>query len=331
MLSRQLTTIGLLKQAYKLSPNKIDVLLTELLPDNVFPFTLWEHAYERYWRPSIQINSVCYHFDVLQFPDTALLLAKPLTFVTYMPMISRFWDDLVGKCGIADLEIGLDYIIEDTYGDGVFPFADAKNALFASLYEEFEKSILHRTSGPLVIKSMASTRNEFIVKLFFDSITVDKYLTVKFFGGCGYEMFPHTVNGLSHRLVDSILNSTTKAQSDLDEQAQLQKEYSSAVTSAVVEPSLDLETGNQPQIENGNIIAIPAELWKGKHPASVRDSMKAEYADCIIAYVLFNWCGTQKTTIGKLLSEEQYKDDKSYRNITNELLKKNQKYSIIKS
>jgi hypothetical protein len=63
-------------------------------------------------------------------------------------------------------------------------------------------------------------------------------------------------------------------------------------------------------------------LWEGKPPAAVRDAMKDKFDTSVIAYVLIKWCRTSKTQTGRLLSEKQFEDEKSYRNFVDTLLEK---------
>jgi hypothetical protein len=70
--------------------------------------------------------------------------------------------------------------------------------------------------------------------------------------------------------------------------------------------------------------------------------MKADYPLAVIAFVLVNWCGVtsqashktpkgRKTHVGRLLSKKEYKDDKSYRNFVDPLLKAADSYLIVKA
>lgn len=72
-------------------------------------------------------------------------------------------------------------------------------------------------------------------------------------------------------------------------------------------------------------------LWEGKPAAAIRDAMQADYDTAVIAFVLIKWCGITKTQAGRLLSDKQFEDDKSYRNFVDSLLKKAASLTIIKT
>lgn len=71
--------------------------------------------------------------------------------------------------------------------------------------------------------------------------------------------------------------------------------------------------------------------------------MKEKYPLAVIAYVLLYWCGPQKsenshktpqgrkTHVGRLLAGKEYRDDKSYRNLMDMLLKEAEACTIIKA
>ena len=90
------------------------------------------------------------------------------------------------------------------------------------------------------------------------------------------------------------------------------------------------------------VFHIPRAFWEGRPDAAVRDAMKEKYPLAVIAYVLLYWCGPQKsetshrtpqgrkTHVGRLLAGKEYRDDKSYRNLMDMLLKEADAYSIVK-
>ena len=91
------------------------------------------------------------------------------------------------------------------------------------------------------------------------------------------------------------------------------------------------------------VFRIPGAFWEGRPDAAVRDAMKEKYPLSVIAYVLLYWCGPQKsetshkspqgrkTHVGRLLAGKEYRDDKSYRNLMDMLLKEAETYTIIKA
>ena len=91
------------------------------------------------------------------------------------------------------------------------------------------------------------------------------------------------------------------------------------------------------------VFRIPGAVWEGRPDAAVRDAMKEKYPLEVIAYVLLYWCGSQssgtdhnasvgrKTHVGRLLAKKEYRDEKSYRNMVDNLLKRTNGYSIVKA
>ena len=206
MLNPKLTTIGKLKLVYKLSQIDVDGLYKELLPDNVYPLVLWETAYNEHWLWSLKSNAQCYGFDIPQFPYIDPLPEKYFTYGIHSHHINNLFDELIKKSKIDELERGLDYIIECTYGDDCFQFEEEKKSLFKSLRdEEIQIENRQRTSGPLVIHFMESTNYGFISNLLFDSIAVDKRLSIKFFSD--YKPLKE-VKGITFDLVESIIKSS---------------------------------------------------------------------------------------------------------------------------
>ena len=123
------------------------------------------------------------------------------------------------------------------------------------------------------------------------------------------------VKGITRDLVDSVVHSRAR-----------EIPAASETAASPAEPAAEMQPTDQE-----NIIRVAASLWQGKPDAAVRDAMKADYDIAVIAYVLLNWCGANKTRVGKLLSEEPYEDDKSYRNLVDRLLKKIASFTITKA
>jgi hypothetical protein len=76
-------------------------------------------------------------------------------------------------------------------------------------------------------------------------------------------------------------------------------------------------------------IVVPRDLWEGKRPTAIRDGLRESgYADPVIAYVLFNWCGqTNKTQLGRLLGKPDLIDS-SYFRLTDRLLAETASFTI---
>lgn len=315
MLNPKLTTVGKLKLAYELSQRDVDDLMAELLPDNVFPLVIWETAYNEHWLWSLKSNALIYDFDIPLLPDTNPLPEKHFTYSLHSNLIEKFFGELIRKAKIDVVKKGLDYIIEYAYENGYFPFDKEMKALFTSLHEEeWVAENRQRKSGPLVINFTASTYYDFISDILFDSIAVDKCLSLKFFFRCGYDI-KHEVKGITHRFVDSVIKDAAQEVSSVSEAASAQEE-----------PAIEIESPEQ-----GSVIRVPTHLFDGKSDTAVRDAMKAEYHDSVIAYVMLKWCKFDKTRIGRLLTETKYSDHKSYRNLVDRLMEKASAFTIIKT
>lgn len=290
MPNPKLITIGKLKLAYKLSQIDVDGLYKELLPDNVYPLVLWETAYNEHWLWSLKSNAQCYGTDIPKFPDTPPLPEKYFTYSIHSHSINEFFDELRIKTKIDALERGVDFIIECTYGNDCFPFEEEKKVLFASLHEE-ERLIQNwqRTSGPLHIHFMNSTNYEFISKLLFDSVAVDKIAAIHYFSVIRNYPFIHEVKGITQSLVDSVVRTAKQDTLPILEGDTAQEE-----TNLKAQPHQDYK----------NTVLIPRALWEKKLPQQVCDDMRvAGYDDdAPIAHALYYWVGIKNfTEIGTVL------------------------------
>ena len=287
MLNSELTTIGKLKLVYKLSQIDVDGLFEKLLPDNVFPLVLWETAYNEHWLWSLKSNAQCYGFDIPSLPDTSPLPEKYFTYSLHSNLVRYFFDELIKKTKIDALERGINYIIECTYGDDCFPFEEDKKALFKSLRdEEIQIENRQRTSGPLVIHFLESTNYGFISNLLFDSIAVDKRLSIKFFSDYKPQK---EVKGITFALVDSIIKTP--------EQNAPQDKLAPDVQSQKQKP-----------------LSIPRSVWEAKTKEFILAALREKgWANLEIAHVLFHKRGfTQKRTIARMLHENSNLTDFAY-------------------
>jgi hypothetical protein len=314
MLSQDYIPIGKLKQAYMLSDNDVAELMAELLPNHVFPYVLWKNAYIDFWQWSVRECTQRYQVQEPVFPDVEALPEKYFPTSLYSMRIKRFFIDISRIIKISELEKGTDYIIEATYGENWFPFKEEKAAFFYALRQE-ENSLENwqRTSGLLKINSMEAAGDCHIPHWFFDTVIVDKPTAIIYLNDSGYKL-EHEVKGITHSLVTSIINSPPQETPPTPE------------TIAPAKPAAEDQSQAQKPV-----IRVPTSLWEGKPNAAVRDAMKADYRLSTIAYVLLNWCEVNKTQVGRLLSEKEYKEEKSYRNFVDDLLKKADAYTIIKA
>jgi hypothetical protein len=187
MLDKKHITVGRLKQAYGLSAQEANNLLDALLPDKVFPHALWQQAYAEFWEWSVQAASSRYQVEKPPFPNTVVLPEKHFPIRLCRAPIERFFAELTKLIEISELEKGIDYIIEATYGEENYPFKEEKKSLFQALRQE-EASLdnLTRTCGPMEITSMEAVNYFCITESFFDTIIVDKAAAVRYLHSCGY-------------------------------------------------------------------------------------------------------------------------------------------------
>ena len=131
------------------------------------------------------------------------------------------------------------------------------------------------------------------------------------------------VKGITRALVESVLRAAPPE-------------------SAVADKAAVLPTCERSPQDGKLVFHVPRAIWEGRPDTAVRDAMKEKYPLAVIAYVLLYWCGPQKseaghkapqgrkTHVGRLLAEKEYRDEKSYRNLMDMLLKEADAYSILK-
>jgi len=149
--------------------------LGALLPDKVFPHALWQQAYAEFWEWSVQAASFRYQVEKPPFPNAVTLPEKHFPIQLCRAPIEHFFAEITKLIEISELEKGIDYIIEATYGEGNYPFQEEKKSLFRALrQEETSHENLTRTHGPMKITSMEAVNYYCITESFFDTIIVDK-------------------------------------------------------------------------------------------------------------------------------------------------------------
>ena len=133
------------------------------------------------------------------------------------------------------------------------------------------------------------------------------------------------MKGITRSLVASILAATATVPVATPEDQQAQAE------------ALPVE-----QTDDGKLtFRIPSSVWLGRPDEAVKETMVKIYPLPVVAYVLFHWCGQseaagknfsgRKTRIGRLLTDKEYADTKSYRNLVDGLLKDASAYRILKN
>lgn len=225
------------------------------------------------------------------------------------------------------LELGLQYILEETYDEIENIFPEEREFLFHSLKRLETEDFFdpYSPDSPLFENpiSIPASSYHFISYIFVDTILVNRDDTIRFLRN--YPLHKE-VKGITRALVESILKAMPP-ESISPESPRLQRE----------QPAVE-------ETEDGILtFRIPSTVWRGKPDHAVYDDMKDTYPLPVIAYVLFYWCGTdkpetehktqmgRKTQLGRLFTEKEYSDPKSYRNQMNRLLEEADAYHIVKA
>ena len=224
------------------------------------------------------------------------------------------------------LRYGLDVILEESFEDTASVFPKEREFLFSSLERLKTEDIFEQYSpdSPLCeepIFSIPASSYHFIAHIFADTIMVDRDVAIRYLR---YYPLRREVKGITRALVEAVLRTAPPESSVADKAAAV--------------PLCE----RSPQDEK-LVFRIPGAFWKGRPDAAVRDAMKEKYPLAVIAHVLLYWCGPQKsetshktpqgrkTHVGRLLAGKEYRDDKSYRNLMDMLLKEAETYTIIKA
>ena len=221
---------------------------------------------------------------------------------------------------------GLNVILEESFEDTASVFPKEREFLFSGLERLKTEDIFEQYSpdSPLFEKpifSMPASSYHFIAHIFADTIMVDRDAAIRHLR---HYPLRREVKGITRALVESLLRAAPPESSVADKAA--------AVPLCERSP------------QDGKLVfRIPGAVWEGRPDAAVRDAMKEKYPLSVIAYVLLYWCGPQKsetghrtpqgrkTHVGRLLAGKEYRDDKSYRNLMDMLLKEAETYTIIKA
>ncbi len=337
--------MGRVCQAYGLNRNEVEKTIQVLWPDAVFPVELWSKVHAAYWRAFADSNQAVYKIESPALPEvdkTQKFFHTHLCSVDVMTFFRKLSLNIQAKT----LREGLKNILEETYDDIDAVYSEEREYLFSTLSRLETVDIYDQYSPDSElfeekILSLPISSYHFISYIFPETVVVDKIAAIHYWSVIrGYPLCKE-VKGITHDLVKYVIKCAaegTPLVSDTTEDMPLVRE-AAAETPSVPEasPLLDeLTAENQPQ-EEGNIIRVPAALWEGRPPSAIRDAMENDYGDAVIAYVLRNWCEVHKTTIGKLLWKEKRPgdkrptDDKTFRNLANELLKKAESLTIVKA
>ena len=325
MTDRQNITIGRVRQAYGLTVREGEMLVQALWPDTVQPLELWRTTYESCWQAFIAGSHAAYGTQIPEFPSAP----EPDTGIqTYLLGfdVMEFFRKISTLVPVTSLQCGLDVILEESFEDTVSVFPEEREFLFSSLKTLSTEDIFAQYSPDSslfekAIFSIPASSYHFIAHIFTDTIMVDRDIAIRYLR---YYPLRQEVKGITRALVESLLRAAPPESSVSDKAAAV--------------PLCE----RSPQDEK-LVFRIPGAFWEGRPDAAVRDAMKEKYPLSVIAYVLLYWCGPQKsetshrtpqgrkTHVGRLLAGKEYRDDKSYRNLMDMLLKEAETYAIIKA
>lgn len=314
MLDPQKISLFRVKQAYSLNEHEAQNLLHELSPERVFPYEIWHKAYVSYWKSPAAESSRLYEVENPPFPETRSQPIKHCPTDVYAEWMMNFFFEMARRISAAELEKGFDYIIESTY-DNKFSVSETDREYLFRHIVMSDKNIANaaRVKGVKDIDLRLSAP-DVILKIFPDTIAVDKISAIHYLSVVQKYPFDHEVKGITRSLVESVIKAATQESPHIPEP----------------QPGQETSVAEVQPPEQGSVIRVPASLFEGKPDTAVRDAMKDDYHRSVIAYVLLNWCEVDKTRTGRLLTEEQYSDPKSYRNLVDRLLEKTATFTIIK-
>lgn len=324
MSDQQKISVGRVRQAYTLTANEVEQLIQALWPDAVFPVELWHRTHESFWRAFADARQVACKVESPTLPQADLSLKKFQTYL-FAHDIMDFFRGLSLNIHVNALKQGLTFILEESYEDTASIFPKEREFLFNSLDRLNIENIFEQYSPDSVLFekplfSIPVSSYHFIAHIFADTIMVDRDAAIRHL-----RLYPlrREVKGITRALVQSVLRAAPPE---------------SAVADIPVTPMCE----RSPQ-DGKLVFRIPGALWEGRPDTAVRDAMKEKYPLAVIAYVLLYWCGFQKsetghktpqgrkTHVGRLLAEKEYRDEKSYRNLMDMLLKEVDTYSILKA
>lgn len=249
-----------------------------------------------------------------------------------------FFGEMVFALPATSLQSGLEYIIEETYGDSSTVFLAEREVLYKNL-KEAEKDVDWRFYPPTSPAHIDAMLNEkafgppkksygFIGQVIPDTMIVDKFLAIRHLILCGIP-FDHEVKGITRHYVERVMAALlAEAPTSFPARDSLQEDAPMPNMEADTEGATD-----NPAQDAENIIYVPEKYWKNKSPSGSRDALRsAGFPEFVIAYVLHEWGDRKnKTLIGRLLGSNEDKDAKSHRNLTNALLKQAASSTILKA
>ncbi|MBD5557435.1 MAG: hypothetical protein HDQ92_02375 [Desulfovibrio sp.] len=324
MLGQQKISLGRVRQAYRLTSNEVETIIQALWPHAVFPVELWHRAHEAYWKDFAHSNQTIYNREIPVLPQPCSQEKRLHTYL-FGCDIMDFFRELSMTLPVNPLYQGLKYILAESYEEINTIFPGERQTLFDSLrrLDTADFASQYEADSPLREKALfaiPASMYHFISQIFVDTILVNREVAIRFLRDYPLSV---EVKGITRVLVESIL---TKAAPKIP----APEIPDSQADSCVVE-----------EAEDGRLIfRIPAAVWKGKPDHAVHAAMKDIYPPAVIAHVLFYWCAPKpeaghkiragrKTRLGRLFTQKEYSDPKSYRNLFNVLLEEADTYTII--
>lgn len=281
MLDQQKISLGRVRQAYRLTSNEVETVIQALWPHAVFPSELWRRAHEAYWKDFADSNQTVYNIESSALPQPCLSDKRIHTYL-FGCDIMDFFKKISWNIHANALELGLKYILEETYEEIENIFPEEREFLFHSLKRLETEDFFDQYSpdspsfeNPI---SIPASSYHFISHIFVDTILLSRDDTIRFLRN--YPLHKE-VKGITRALVESILKAMPP-ENISPESSQVQTE----------QPAVE-------EAEDGKLMfRIPSTVWRGKPDHAVYDGMKDTYPLPVIAYVLFYWCSADKPETG---------------------------------
>ena len=337
MLDPQKIPLARVKEAFALTVQEAENLVDALWPHHVLPWQLWREAYTKFWRGIAFDSAEVFGTNNPPFPEmTGIWADAPAQ--AWGSKMYGFFSEMVYALPARSLQRGLEYVLEETYGDSSTVFLAEREILFKSL-EEAEKDMDWRFYPPTSAAQIDAMLNEkafgnpkksygVIGQVIPDTMIVDKFLAIRHLILCGIP-FGHEVKGVTRHYIERVMAALlAEPPTSFPARIPHQEDASLPNMEAVAEEVTDI-----PAQDAENVMYIPEEYWKNKSPSGSRDALRsAGFPEFVIAYMLYEWIGPKnKTHIGSLLADKEMKDTKSYRNLTNDLLKQATSSTILKA
>ena len=185
MLDPQKIPLARVKEAFALTVKEAENLVDALWPHHVLPWQLWREAYTKFWHGIAFDNAEVFGTNNPPFPEmTGIWADAPAQ--AWGSKMYGFFSEMVYALPARSLQRGLEYVLEETYGDSSTVFLAEREILFKSL-EEAEKDMDWRFYPPTSAAQIDAMLNEkafgnpkksygFIGQVIPDTMIVDKFL-----------------------------------------------------------------------------------------------------------------------------------------------------------